>query len=242
MPSVLITRPAAASQALAESLQAHGYEAVIEPLLAIVTVPTPRPIEKTEAVMITSGNAFEALGARQIDDLLTLPCYCVGPRTAEKARAFGFRDVAATASDGVELARFIARARPGKSAPLLHICGRDVESKGAEELRKEGWRVVSWPVYMATPVPRFTPATKARLENKRLDAVAVFSPRSAQVLKTLLAESALEACCAGLAAICLSDAVAAELTPLPWRHLVAARAPTEDAVIACLEELCPVRT
>jgi uroporphyrinogen-III synthase len=240
MPTVLITRPETPALALASLLQARGYETAIEPLLTIVSTNIPRPQDKTDLVMITSGNACGALEQHLglIDDLFAQPCYCVGPRTAEKVRALGFQNVISTTSDGAELAHFILRQE--KPSSVLHICGQAIESKAATELQKEGWRLIGWPVYAATPVTHLSAMVKTQFENKKLNAVLVFSPRMAQTLKRLLHEAALEACCKSLAAICLSDAVAAELEPLPWRRLIAASAPTEDAVIACLEDLYPV--
>ncbi|HUY68402.1 MAG TPA: uroporphyrinogen-III synthase [Alphaproteobacteria bacterium] len=240
MPSILITRPTEAAETLAAELQNLGYETVIEPLLAIKPLATPRPAITPQAIMITSGNALGALEKRrqEIGDLLALPCFCVGARTAEKARAFGFRKIAGAASDGDGLARRIGRAA-GDS--MLHIRGADADGKAAALLEAAGWRVADWPVYAAHPAAVFTPGTHALLAGGKFDAVTVFSPRTARVLADLIEAATLGACCARLAAICLSEAVTTPLQPLPWRHLMAAAAPTEDAVIDCLQKSCPVR-
>lgn len=244
MPSVLITRPRATAEPLAKELERFGYRAVVEPLLEITPLSTPRPQGNGyDAVMITSGNALPALEARsnEIADLFNLPCFCVGPRTAEKAAAFGFRQLQTTENDGIELARLAASAL-GKNSLVLHIAGRDVDSKAQQELEQQGHRVTVWPVYEATPVTAFTAKTQTLLKQQQLDAIMVYSPRTAVTLSGLLKQDALEACCPQLAAICLSDAVAAVLKPFPWRRLAAAPAPAERAIIACLQETCPVKS
>jgi uroporphyrinogen-III synthase len=217
---------------------------MIEPLLSIVPISTPRPQPgKIDAIMITSGNALLAVKERQ-DDLASLfgiPCFRVGPRTAEKARAFGFRRVQNAAGDGAELARFINHARGGTSASVLHIAARDVNNTAREELSARGHSVIEWPVYDTIPAAALTPSTRDLLARQKLDATVVFSPKSGRVLYEFLTGAALEACCARLAAICLSDAVADELRTLPWRHLSVPPRPTENAVIACLQDICPVK-
>lgn len=243
MATVLLTRPRHASEALASELKHHGYDSVIEPLLVIEPLGTPMP-DRTglRAVMITSGNALEA--GQGLAALFGLPCFCVGPRSAARAHALGFRDVHHAMADGVELARLIAAALPkaatDEKPPVLHICGQDVNSGAQDELARRGYRMIPWPVYAARPVEHLSETTADLLRQGKIDAVTVFSARTAATLKTLLQGRALEACCAGLAAIGLSEAVADALRPLPWKILAAAAAPTEEAMIASLKKICPV--
>src|ERR1700733_14260460 len=96
MPSVLITRPASMCEALAATLEELGYEAICEPLISISPLQAPQPqAGAIDAIAITSGNALLALKERQsgIAGLLDVPCFCVGARTAENARTFGFHNV-----------------------------------------------------------------------------------------------------------------------------------------------------
>ena len=240
--TVLITRPRAASEKLAGELKRHGFASAIEPLLAIEPLAAALPeMADVHAVMITSANAPKALeaGDYEIDNLLGLPCFCVGPRTGEGALAFGFRNVHSASGDGTELARKISAALP-KGQSVLHIAAQDIDAKARDEMERMGYKVIIWPVYAAVPVSGLTERTIRQLEQQKLDAIVVFSTRTAQVLKGLLSQHALEACCESLSAIGLSAAVTGVLRPLPWRELIAAPAPTEDAVIACLKRLHPV--
>ncbi len=242
MASILITRPQASSETLAAELKRHGYECVIEPLLTIIPDIALRPAGNHQAVLVTSGNALDALGKSNIDisALLDLPCFCVGPRTAVKAAALGFRTTYAASGDGAVLAQLVAQKLPHKNRPLLHIAGNDVDSKAYDQLRIMAFTVVAWPVYAAIAAAKLTPQAIARLEEGKLDAVLVFSARTAVTLKSLLRQHGLEACCERLIAIGLSEAVTDVLKSLPWRKLIAAPVPTEDAAISCLKEALPV--
>ena len=238
MTTVLLTRPLAASQSLAGELKRQGYDVIVEPLLTIEGIPTPRPdITGFGAVMITSGNALEA--GQGIKAFIGLPCFCVGARTAERARAGGFQNVRHAEADGNELARLIDDAFP-RATRVLHISGRDIASKARDELTRRGHSVVEWPVYAAEPVAALTAAVTGALRRQEIDVILVFSARTAGVLAVRLEQNALEACCKDLTAIGLSEAVTDALRPLPWKRLAAASAPTEEAVIDCLKQIHPV--
>lgn len=243
MVAVLVTRPRAASEKFALELKRHGFDAYIEPLLLIEPLATSRPVlHNVQAVMITSANAIHALasGDYDIGDYLGLPCFCVGPQTGQAAKDFGFRDVRSASTGGSGLAQMIAGALPDQSKPLLHIAAQDVDSRAQSGLEQAGYKVTVWPVYAARPATELTKETIRRFERREFDAIVVFSTRTAQVLKELLSQHALQACCESLSAIGLSEAVVEALRPLPWRKLVAAPMPTEDAVIECLKQLHPV--
>lgn len=242
MPSVLITRPQTAAEFLAQQLQDRGYEGVIEPMLHIQSTDMPQPdIADIQALMITSANALTALdiGSYEVEGLLNIPCFCVGPRTAEKANLFGFRKTYNSSSDGEALAQLISQSLPNKKKAILHVAGRDTDSKAHDALQSLGFTVARWPIYQAVVATELNPYTIKRLREQRLDAVTVFSVRTAETLKALLLKHGLEACCQRLIAIGLSNAVRDVLAPLTWRDLVAAPQPTEESVLDCLTEILP---
>jgi uroporphyrinogen-III synthase len=241
MPTILLTRPKASSEQLAHELRRLGYNCVIEPLLSIAPTSVPQPdVKNIQAVMITSANVLGVLIAGQIQNLLGLPCFCVGPSTAEKARAFGFQTVENSAGDGLELAQLIGHMLNDKNRPILHIAGRDIDSGAHDELQRMGFMVTTWPVYAAIPATALTPATIEALQQKKLDAILLFSTRTAETLKLLLLRHGLGNCCQKLVTIGLSEAVIDVLKPIAWRKLVAAQTPAEDSVIAALKEILPV--
>ena len=237
MPSILLTRPRAAAERMAEELRRLGYDSAVEPLLTVVPSLAPPPdIKGVSAVMITSANALAWPLPAALQSLLQRPCFCVGARTAAAARAFGFQDARSADGDGADLAQLIADSAGGKS--VLHIAGQETYGKAQDILRRKGFTVGTWPVYAVVPAVEFSPQTVALIRDGKIDAVPVFSPRTAELLKTLLQRHALPACCGRLIAIGMSEAVTEALRPLPWRILAAAERPTEESVIARLQELC----
>ena len=242
MPAVLVTRPRPASEALAQRLAEAGYVPIVEPLLSIIPTNAPRPVNRgIAAVMITSTNSFAVLQEKKsaVADVLKLPCFCVGPRTAEHARQFGFEQVEYADSDSRALAQLIMQ-RLHKPAAILHIAGSDTEGTGHAELAAQGYRVSVWPVYKAIAADDLSASTVVLLKTGKIDAIVVFSPRAAQTLADVLVKSELEACCARLSAICLSEAVLKPLKRFNWLQIAAPVVPTEDGLVACLQKVCPV--
>ena len=291
-PTILLTRPHDSSAPLAAALRGRGYEVLVEPMLEIVPLSTPRPDGVFQAVIVTSANALRGLAGRG-GNLLDLPCFCIGSRTAKVAQAFGFTQVAHTEGDGRDLARFVVEclSPPNKERhpracgdpsperhigtpvlecgagrhgqvmdprlrgddagegggdaekevdPILHPCGADVSSAAQDELKALGHTVTPWPVYKAEAATGFSENLQKSLRAGQVQAALFFSPRSARIFADLTAHYALTPCCVNLSAIGLSGAVVDAMRALPWRVVAAAEAPTEEAVIACLQRLCPV--
>jgi uroporphyrinogen-III synthase len=243
MVTVLVTRPRAASERLARELNRLSYDTIIEPLLTVEALPVRLPeLGDVQAVMITSANTIQALesGDYDIQNFFGLPCFCVGAATGRAATELGFRHVHISAGGGEELARLIAKTLTDKKKSILHIAAKETDSKARETLEQGGLRVINWAVYAARPADAMSEAVRQRLGAGQIDAVVVFSQRTAQILCELLAQYKLEACCESLTAIGLSQAVCGTLRVLPWRKVSAASQPTETAVIESLKQLHPV--
>src|SRR5438552_1880361 len=112
---VLVTRPEPDGERTAAKLRARGAEVLLAPLLQIELF---RDVALGNgpwvALAMTSANAVPAITQHpRRGELLALPAYVVGQRTAEAARAAGFSDV--TSADGGR-----ARQRAG-ACPLLPV-------------------------------------------------------------------------------------------------------------------------
>lgn len=234
-PLILLTRPIAASEHLAEELEARGYHTLIEPLLMIEPRPAPLPPGAFDAVIITSANALVGLADRraEAEKLFTLPCFCVGERTAAAASAFGFQNVRSGDEDGAALTRqMTARLPPAQK--ILHIAGEDVKEGAADGLRAAGHMHIHWPVYKAVAATALSTAVREALTRQEISGALFFSARTAAIFVNLIKAARLEACCATLHAIGLSEAVTSLLHPIDWKSCRAAEAPTEQAMINLL--------
>lgn len=240
MPRILLTRPRDDSETLARRLAELGYETLIEPLLTIQKLDAPSPdMRDAQAVLATSAHAFDFFHAPYAE-LLDLPCYCVGTRTATAAHKAGFARVIDADGDGDELAGQVAASLNHSKGDLLYLAARDTDGGMESLLTARGFSLKNWVLYAAEAAVDFSPAAIAALRENKLDAVLVFSARTAETLESLIRKHGLEKACGNVIALGISDAVRQRLHSLPWRRIDTAPHTTEDSVVRQLQEILPV--
>ncbi len=229
---VLITRPREAAATLASELVARGHCTLIEPLLTIELIPcVTLDLDGVQAIVLTSANAVPALNGT----ITPLPVFVVGEATAAAARRAGLSDVRVAAGDASSLARMIrGQCRPA-GGPLLHLCGTEVRPGLAEELAAAGFALRRQPVYRAVAARVLSPGAIEALRRKAIDAVLLFSPRTAAIFAELVARHGLAGCLGRTDAICLSAAVAEPCHGLAWRAVQVATRPELELLLRRLE-------
>ena len=100
---------------------------------------------------------------------------------------------------------------------MLHLCGREVREGLAADLTAAGFAYRPAVVYEAVAAAGLAPTTAAAIRERRLDAVLLYSPRSAALFAALVRAAGLDRELADVVAACLSEAVAAELAGLHVR-------------------------
>jgi uroporphyrinogen-III synthase len=233
---VLVTRPEADAAALVAVLEARGHPALVQPLLIIEpTAPKP-PLDLTgaQALLFTSANGVrtfaEAIPERD------LPVLTVGDASAAAARAAGFARVESAGGDVEDLARLVKARLAPEDGALVHGAGSSLAGDLKGELEAAGFEVRRSVLYRAEPVRTLSEPVRAALAGGELDAVLFFSPRTAKTFVRLVADHGLAADCERLLAVCLSAAVTANLGALTWRDLRTAAEPTQQALLACLDD------
>jgi uroporphyrinogen-III synthase len=227
---VLVLRPRAAGERTAARLRARGYEAVLAPVTAIAPLDTPPPAGPFAAVLVTSPSAF---AAPIPDGLKELPLLAVGGRTAEVARARGFRDVESAGGDRNALAALAARRLP-RGARLLLVQGRDHKEDTAPLLAAAGLTPVPWIAYAAERLPRLPDPAVAALDEGRIDIVLHYSRRSAETALALAEAAGVARPFLASVQVCLSPDVAEPLVRAGAVRIVTAAEPQEDALFAAL--------
>jgi uroporphyrinogen-III synthase len=165
----------------AAKLRARGHEALIAPLLRVEMLAPDLPAGAWCAVVMTSANAARSVERDpRLAELVGLPAFVVGRRTAEAARAAGFAEVTSADGNEQDLARLIGTRLRGSAAPLLYLAGEDRQGNLATDVAMHGLRVSTIEVYRASKVSRFPPAAGQALAAGRLDGVLHYSGRSAQ--------------------------------------------------------------
>ena len=228
MARVLVTRPAADAARTATMLRTLGHKAVLSPVLDIRTLSVEIPRHAWQAALFTSRNAAirclpEAIGRET-------PCLAVGAATAEAVRARGFSQVVAAAGDANALLRMALDRLQPSGGPLLHPCGVHRAGRLVESLEAARFEVVLAPCYETVAMP-LTDRARTMLATKEIDAVLLYSARSARAFATAVDGRALDT----IALLTLSAAVADALPPTLRGLARWPTRPSEADLIACLD-------
>ncbi len=238
-PLILLTRPLVASQRWAQRLDACGFDSLIAPLLTIVPTGAPRPSGRFHLVMMTSAHALrdESL---PLEDLKDLPCFCVGQATAEAARRRRFKNIHVGTSGGAALVSAITQSDTyTPNMFLLHLAGTEIAFETEAAFDSHTIRTVPWVTYRAEASLDLPSEVVAALEQCKIAAVPVFSPRSARILVELIAQRGLTSSCRSILALGLSQAVGAVLEDMPWNRLVIAAQPSSESMLAYIQRELP---
>ncbi|MFC4352121.1 uroporphyrinogen-III synthase [Fodinicurvata halophila] len=226
---LLLTRPQEDAQETLRALESQGHEVWLEPLLEIRDRnEAVVDLQGVQALMVTSRNGLRAY--MRLCGQRDLPVYAVGPASAATARDAGFTEVHSADGDAVKLAELVRRELDPAAGALLHPAGRDVAGGLSKRLESAGYELRRVVLYDALPARAFSAATNALLRADTLDAVLLFSPRTAETFARLVLQAGLASACESLAAFCLSPAVASAAC-LPWRSVHTAEAPNQEAML-----------
>jgi uroporphyrinogen-III synthase len=240
---VLVTRPEPHAAATAARLAAMGHAPVLAPMLHVV----PRRdvqigLGDVAAIALTSRTAVAATaalarGRADLAPLYRIPVFTVGAATAEAARAAGFEQVLSADGAVPDLVRLIRlHLRPADGA-VLHLAGEARAGEVAEPLYRAGYSSGVSVVYEAVQVERLPDSVAGDLAAGRLDAVLIYSARTAEALVGAVERADLMPALARLPCLGLSAAALAPLAEAGLPDLRAAAAPNENALFALLQGL-----
>ena len=227
----MITRPREDARDLAEALAVRGVEAIDEPMIEIAPLPADDlDLDGVQAILLTSANGARALAAAtRRRDVAVL---AVGQATAAAARAAGFAEVAAAGGDVEALATLAEERCDRAQGALVHVSGSAVAGDLCGRLAARGFTVRRAVLYEARPAAALSGAAVAALSQGALDAVLLFSPRTAEAFVTLVAQAGLTATLGRVRALCLSAAVADAARCVTWREVCVAARPDQGALLA----------
>jgi uroporphyrinogen-III synthase len=227
---LLVTRPEGEGVRTGAVLRARGHAVLLAPLLRVEAVDAAIADAPYGAVVMTSANAARAIASHpRRDALASLPVFAVGRRSAQAARAAGFRDVRSAGGDKADLVALIREEYRAPRGPLLYLAGED--RAGELELAGSSVEVVTAVVYRAVAAERFPDAVAAALAAGALDGVLHFSRRSAEAYLACARRAALLATALAPVQYCLSAAVAAPLAAAGAAAVRIAPRPDEAAML-----------
>jgi len=232
---LLVTRPDSDAERTAERLRRAGHTATLVPLLRIAhEVGAEFGAGPFGAVIMTSANAARALASHpRRSELLGLPLFTVGARSAEAAREIGFAEAASADGGWPELVRLVGSRCAGTDRPLLYLAAADRSGDIAGALAEHGLTVETVVIYRAVANPQLPAELRAAL-TERLDGILHYSRRSAQTFLTAArCTDRLEVALAQRH-YCLSSEVAAPLQAAGAGRVKIAQRPDEAALIELL--------
>ncbi|HET7334479.1 MAG TPA: uroporphyrinogen-III synthase [Rhizomicrobium sp.] len=231
---ILVTRPEDDAAAFAALLKARGHEAVLAPLLSIRLIGESEiDLDGVQAILATSANGIRALARRSVRRDVAV--FAVGPQTAEAAKTLGYTNVKNAGGDAKKMVVATQDwAKPDDGA-LLHAAGLHTQGALAAGLGKHGFDVRSAVLYEAVAAEELPHSVVLALREHKIQAVAHFSPRSARIFRECVTKARAKSACAGLTALCISQAAADALAPLKFRAVRVAKSPDQDAVLALLD-------
>jgi len=231
--TVLLTRPQAASERLAERLEKAGLQPLIAPALRIDPVTDPRGLPAAPSHL-----AFTSMPAVQRYATLTddrrAAVFAVGTSTAQAAREAGFAEVLAADGSSRSLLDLIRIHVPREAGLILHPRGRESVGDIAATLSAEGRVAAERVLYAAEPVLSLPGLALRALTNDAVGWGPFFSARSVRALADLLPARSL-AGCRHMRCVAISPRVAAELAGVGAQVIVAVDHPSEEAVMQRVE-------
>jgi uroporphyrinogen-III synthase len=206
---------------------AMGLKSVAAPLFEVKPVGWEAPDPSHfDALLLTSANAPRH-GGRELADLASLPCYCVGEATAAEARKAGFASAYAGPSDGDAVLRIMADRGARK---VLHLSGLD--RMPLEHPHISMSRLI---VYAAEPVHRLPDDAGEALRSGAL--VLLHSPRAGRVFSGFVDIEGWDRSTIRIAAI--SEA-AADAAGRGWDRRAVAAVPRDQALLELAAKLCNI--
>jgi len=231
---IVLTRPRDNSERTAATLRSRGHDVLVASLMRVEPVVAElRP--PWGAVIITSANAAAAVAAHPARaELIKLPVYAVGKRSADAAHQAGFIDVTTAGGDVHDLVQVISERIADASAPLLYLAGEDRAGDLIGDLARHGVGAELAVVYRAVPAP-FPPELIMALKEGTVDAVLHFSRRSAENYLAGAKKTAILAQALKMRHLCLSAQIAEPLVNAGASQNAVARRPDEASLIALLD-------
>jgi uroporphyrinogen-III synthase len=185
-------------------------------------------------VIVTSANAVRAIAQHsRLADLLRLPVFAVGRRTAEAVHSAGFGEIASADGDARDLIRLIGERRI--RAPLLYLAGEDRAADLAGALAARGTPVETVVVYRAAAAQALPAEIERFLRKGEIDGVLHFSQRSVGIYLDCARRAGLLDRALTPSHYCLSPQVAEPLRAAGATTVAIAIRPEEAALIELID-------
>jgi uroporphyrinogen-III synthase len=234
---LIVTRPEPDATRTAEALIRLGHEAILSPMLDIVTLPRVRlSAGDFQAVLVTSANAVRTLVGQKESVPKDTLLLAVGDQTALEARRAGFQKVR-SAGGVIEDLIALAKAELSPSGgPLFYAAGEAQAGDLPGRLTAAGFSVETVVLYRAVPRENLARAAEDVLRKGEADGVLLYSRRSALAFVDAAAAADLLPLSKNVALFCISASVSAALPERAGGRIAVAARPDQMGLFALVEQ------
>lgn len=235
----LVTRPQPECKRTADLIRAAGHVADEAPLLEFRgEAPARLDLTAVSALVFTSGRALDALaGHRQLEQLLILPVFTVGDRTAAACRQIGFRTVSSADGDAAALGALLAaNRRVVGGGKVLYLAARDRSSDFEALLDGRGIDCKTVIVYRMVAAAGLADDVRNVACDGGYDGILVYSRRTAETLLQLLNSGCPNLIFSSQRVYAISQRAAEPLSG--YMSVEAADAPSEKALMELVLGAC----
>ncbi len=231
---VLVTRPLPDAWDMKARIERLGAGAVLAPLIEIVPLDlTLDQFGGASGIIATSQNGLRSLQlAGLIEKVKRLQIYCVGEATAKLATDMKLANITAGRGTAADLVPVIAERHKTRPGHLVHLAGDHLAFDLRGALAGQGVELREVAAYKSVAAAALPLEAISGLKTKRIGAVTLMSPRTAEIWTALAAKHGLQDELNKLVHVCLSPAVADKLQlPPPARVEIAAEPKLEEMLV-----------
>jgi uroporphyrinogen-III synthase len=219
----------------AAKLREMGYTPLLSPVLEIVATGAPIPAGAYDAVLASSAKGIECAGPAA-EAFKSLPLHVVGAKTADAARARGWRLDIVDGNAAAVLPLLVKRYT--HPAHFLYLAGRDRQPALEAGLRAGGHTITAVNVYEARAAARLSDDARVAIEAGTIHLALHYSRRSAEIFLDLVAAAGLTPGLNRMAHAALSNDVATPLRDAGLDPVVAAK-PDEAGLLDAAKGALP---
>jgi len=175
---------------------------------------------------------MEKLVSQETRETKTL--YTVGDATAALARDVGFKHIRSAAGTVDHLVDLIGPAVADASKQLTYVCGRDRKGGLESKLRTKGWQVNVAIRYHSNRADYFSPDILTAIESQTIDAVLLYSNRTAEAFKAFIEQHKLSQPANLIKLFCLAKSIESVFDRSGKIQLIVVEKPNEQSMFEAL--------
>ena len=232
---VLITRAKPQATQTSQNLDRSGHEAICLPLSEIIDLGTAIPELQYDGIIFTSKNAVDILKNRSwTPKNFNIPTYCVGEKTQQAAKAYGFNTTHTAYGGGKALTKLINEMNINKGR-LLYPSTPEKNFDMSQALKSEDLHIDTIDIYRANPLTPPRKESQKALKKVMKDYIFVYSALSGKNLMEILNTENLTNSLQDCTLIGISKQAIQFLEHIEWKEVLIADEPNEEQMITLID-------